>query len=528
MGFFRYILPGLMMFTICNPSFGLLLRDGDTTDNARFLGFPNNVSENPDYAYSEYDFTGVGWEVQNTNRQFVLVSPQHFVCATHFRPDGNDQVRFLGADGNIYTYGILNVTIIQNSLGQNTDLSLGTLEEVVDTRVITPMRWANFTRESQYSGEGVVFGRPALTGNANLLDIVDPDSITGLSGNFANTRFIRSIYQENAFFGDSNDAYLQSGDSGSPVFIISGGELGLVGTNSLISNATTASGVFTAQSAFATFVPEYISDLDLNMSEEGYQMSPLNPESSTLNLQLTQTEVLQQGGAGTVELILTNAGDEIAGNVSVTIQNATQLPDSLAATDYFNGLLSNSSTEVHTGLLFNAESSMISLSWDTLPSVSELTFEVAYEADEFTREIQTFTLILEPAESLFNSFTGGLIDSSELGDDDGDGISNLFEYALGGDVSEASRTTSTGLQILPTFTGFTEEYVFLRRPDAEERGLRYTIQTSTTLEENSWIEFIPELEIISDPGETGFELVTITLPNIADRVFYRLLVTLAE
>lgn len=70
---------------------------------------------------------------------------------------------------------------------------------------------------------------------------------------------------------------------------------------------------------------------------------------------------------------------------------------------------------------------------------------------------------------------------------------------------------------------------FIRRTDADERGLSYIIETSTTLEPESWqVVDEAELSVISSPGP-GFEEISAALPvTAADRRFYRMRIELNE
>lgn len=524
-------LQALFLFLISTVlSFGLQVRDGDTTDNARFTGFPSPSAVNPNYAYSNHDFTGVGWFAQDTRRQFALVSPQHFVCATHFRPAATGQVRFLGSDGVVYTYEIANTQIIQNANGQNTDLSIGTLETVVDTSVITPLKYANVS-DSAVIGDAIIFGFPALTADTDAIGFVDPGFFAegNLAASFNNTRYI--VFQHIVNASGANDSFLEGGDSGSPVFIINQGSLGLVGTNSLISSATDeTTGDITARFAFSAYIPEYISQLDAALSDEGYVMTGINTQNTNLSLAINTSSQLRQGYPGSVDLILSNSPNNDAHNISVTVTNTTSLPTSLSATDYFDGLVTSSSIETHSTTLLSSDSDTIQVSWDTLPSVSSLTFDVTFASDESGIQTQTFTITLDPTGlGDFFIFTDGQIDPSLTGDDDGDSIVNLLEYALAGDLTTSSRTTTSGRSILPEFDSINDTFSFLRRTDASNLGLVYTVQSSTTLDVNDWQTFSLSSASTSSVTESGFELVTVPISdNAPNQIFYRLLVEIID
>lgn len=555
------------------PSHGLQVRDQDTSDNMRFTGFPNSTSANPFYAYSSYDFTGVGWYVQDTRRQFALVSPQHFVCATHFRPSDDGQISFLGSDGNTYTYEILNSEIIQNETGENTDLTLVTLETVVDTRVITPLKYGNFTfndDEIPYRGTGIIFGQTALTGNTSFDGIMDPEQVPGLSGNFANTQYIRSDFSVENSNEDNNESYVQIGDSGSPLFFIKNGQIALIGTNSLFSNTTRTTitpgtGVrvssFSSQTSLATFLPNYIHQLNTAMNEEGYHMTAVNPAPTSIDLELTSTSEISlkstntpkinleltntseiglkstntpkidleltntsemgQGLPGSLQFTIFNTGTNTAENISITTISNSAVPDSLVSDYFFPGLTTSNSKEIHSPSLPPETSATIEINWSQLPTTDEFTLEVIYTADGVEHLTKSITLNLFPT---YLSFTTNLEDQSLDGDPDGDGISNLFEYALGGNAAETS-----GRNILPQFNRHTGVFSFLRRTDAKKRGLTYSIQCSHSLGSDEWLFVSQDLVSTSSSDMEGFEIVSVPLPSTpSGSIFYRLLVELDE
>ncbi|MES2440001.1 MAG: family 16 glycoside hydrolase [Verrucomicrobiota bacterium] len=83
-------------------------------------------------------------------------------------------------------------------------------------------------------------------------------------------------------------------------------------------------------------------------------------------------------------------------------------------------------------------------------------------------------------------------DQISTADPDGDGMKNLWEYATGGDPASADLLTTTGESRTPRMTVTDAagerylEFTFIRRADALDRGLDFQIQTSATLEADSW------------------------------------------
>lgn len=77
-------------------------------------------------------------------------------------------------------------------------------------------------------------------------------------------------------------------------------------------------------------------------------------------------------------------------------------------------------------------------------------------------------------------------------DADGDGLANLWEYASGGNPVSPDRLTSWGDSREPRMSMIQEggnryiEFSFIRRTDYASLGLRFTVETSSTLGPNSW------------------------------------------
>ena len=109
-------------------------------------------------------------------------------------------------------------------------------------------------------------------------------------------------------------------------------------------------------------------------------------------------------------------------------------------------------------------------------------------------------------------------------DPDGDGMSNLLEYALGADPTNGSDVAS----FIPTCTLLEDDgaewvdYVYRRRTDAATRGLSYEPQYSTTLNIDSWSS-TGFTETGITPIDSDFEYVaTRILAEGIDQVFIRL------
>ncbi len=124
-------------------------------------------------------------------------------------------------------------------------------------------------------------------------------------------------------------------------------------------------------------------------------------------------------------------------------------------------------------------------------------------------------------------FTEGEISSGlAMGnrDPDGDGMDNLFEYALGGnpDIDDAS-----GILPVAEFTTDWLTFVYNRRRDAASRGLGYAPAYKLDLTStNGWVLFDPTWEKGSVPLDSEFETVTNEVDiSSVDQAFIRLEIT---
>ncbi|MCK5491854.1 MAG: hypothetical protein KAJ14_01945 [Candidatus Omnitrophica bacterium] len=105
----------------------------DATRHNRFLsGYSTLPVENPGFIASSYDWSGVGWDSTNSNKSVALISPQHFVCANHYRL--NENVTFLNQSGQLKTYGIDKYSTFSFTASDGehvSDLALGWLDSPI-------------------------------------------------------------------------------------------------------------------------------------------------------------------------------------------------------------------------------------------------------------------------------------------------------------------------------------------------------------------------------------------------------------
>ncbi|MFT4546759.1 MAG: hypothetical protein ACI9MB_000704, partial [Verrucomicrobiales bacterium] len=318
-------------------------------------------------------------------------------------------------------------------------------------------------------------------------------------------------------FGGNDDAYLEGGDSGSPAFVETGGVAALVCTH------TAAASVGVTQTGISAFVPEYIDELNSVMGGLGYHMTEVNPASVAL-------AVSQQLPAGVVR-----AGYPFT--LSVTVQNQAttdnannlRIAQSLPA-GALSGLVPTGGwvqepgggavTVLRSGL--DAAAATTASMEITLPDPGSFTSALTLNYDEGAPVASSIPITV--IES-YLSWSSDLVEAGPSDDPDGDGTANLIEYSSGGDPESGS--TSRNPKTEHSASGAKISYV--RRTDAAQRGLSYTVESNATLAGGTWGEVGGELVSVSaSPLAPGFETVVVEVSVGDDRRFFRLRVDLDE
>jgi len=527
----------LVSFAFTESSNALEIRSYSASRHERFSGFPAAPvgNSNSNFIARNVDLTGVGWYAQDTRRQYTLVSPTHFVGANHFRPSTNGQLRFVDQDGTVRTYEIGTINSIPNDEGEASDLFLGTLEGVIpDSDKVNFQPYLSLPSESNYQGQNILFTGHRLATPKNLrigsgtigsFSNFGDDPVT--SGSSINsTRTFQIVYSNIGFGGD--DAYAESGDSGSPSLVVVDGRGAIVGTHTAVANATINIGLATPGTivTYDTFVPHYIDELNALMELDGYHMTRAVPgtvkPTTTLTLTPAFPTIIRAGYPFTLDLAVANTG-------VVTDANNLKLSATLPASATPDGTLwinsvTPSSVQSRRGGLATGQSSTLSLTM-TVPAPGTFNSSLTLSADEFASSSQPLTLDIIGS---FRSFTSALSDPSESGDDDGDQIPNLLEYAFNGDPT-ANSQFNEGASILPTITrnGSTFTFQHLQRKDFIDRGLTYELQSSPSLADGSWTTATPD-STGTTSLDSDFETVTTTFSTPPPAQFFRVQVTLTE
>ncbi len=499
------------------------IRGYDAARHDRFTGFPAAPVENAGFLHVAARFRGVGWWAGGVNRQLALVSPRHFVCATHYMPTVGSKVRFAGAGGGVVEGTVAEVAGVPGDGGGGaSDLALGRLAEGVDGGTgIVPFAWLNLGAEDAYRDASLmVFGWPARAGVGTLAGFADL-SEPGMN----TTRAFRFDYREAA--GGPDDAMLETGDSGSPTFVMAGGEPALVGVHSSVATEGET------QANYDAFIPHYIAGLDQMLEPHGHRMRPAFLQPAVLTISSAPTPaVLRRAQPGRIDLTVANAGGVETGNVVVgVVFPAGSAPDTIDAPGWVVAAGAAGSWELRRAQMAGTDAGTVALVWDALPAAPELAASVSHVSDASPAASVEVACPLLPS---YAEWAAGLADADPGADPDRDGLANLVEYAFGGDPESGSLLLdgSHPLGLVPTWQAGTAGAAFPWRTDAGLRGLSYFIEWSATMAPGSW-SGVPPPGLATEAGEweppvAGFERRVVSWPAGAGRWFCRVGVQLDE
>lgn len=206
---------------------GLGFENGGKYDSARHsrfvLGtFPEQPIPNDAFFLAQYEdqLRGIGWQTSFPTRKVALITPQHFLTATHYKAIGS--ITFLDASGSTQTFAVSNITSIYK------DISIGTLETPIpDELGIRPFPVASVNGDGPKGREVFYVGnapsgnlRTIAIGRTGFYKIIDHPASDGLA--VLRSDEVPSEYSQDRVYG-------VTGDSGSPSFFLENGELLLLG-----------------------------------------------------------------------------------------------------------------------------------------------------------------------------------------------------------------------------------------------------------------------------------------------------------
>jgi hypothetical protein len=539
----KFLLPLFLL----QSTYGLQVRSYSSTLHDRFLAFPSAPAANPDFIYSDVDLTGVGWYIAPSNtaverrRQFTLISPKHFVGAYHFRPSANGSLSFLAGDGVVRTYAIESLSAILNSDGEPSDLVLGTLDTEVG-----PNEGINFQPflslpEAGYTGQELIFmghrrpGTPTLRAGRAIFQArsqFGEGTPIGANTGIKRTEVFSWTYQENSllFTGNVNDSFTEGGDSGSPSLANVDGRGAIVGIHTA---AGTASVLISSQNiSYDTFVPFYVDQINEKTATAGYHMTRAVPGANkpmtTLAVSIDAPETIRAGYPVDLGLEISNTGlSEVANNIKLSQTLPAASGQSASGPLWITSFDGNDLVSRKGGLPVGTSSEITLTFIPSNPGV--FTSEVTFSADEFSESKEEAVLNVIGS---YRSWSAGLARAGTTADSDGDTISNLQEYAFGGNPEISSVVQEGNGEVLLPFLESDSGgrvFTFLRRTDASERALTYVVETSPDLSEESWETFSGEMTADSPILlGNGFERVRVEFPDSDNDCFFRLKVSLDE
>ena len=384
---------------------------------------------------------------------------------------------------------------------------------------ITPFPYLNLSKESSYKNTTLtVFGQTRRAGSGKISSFSDFSA-----DNIGTTRTYTFTYYTS--FGNQDDGYLVSGDSGSPSFALVSNRPALVGLH-LAAGSSLGS-----QVSIDTFVPQYAPAIDVLLEPEGYKLIPAYPTAVSLAAEISNVP-LRQASPSSIEISVANSSAGTASNPRLNLVfPADAIPTNIAASGWIIENPSPGDYRLRRATLAGSASSTATISYDSVPILSEISIQATHSSDGSPSISETFTL---PVMETFAGSVSALPLKGELDDPDADGISNLLEYAFGGDPASNSAFAPGGYPIAPQSSGENGlTFTYARRTDAAQRGLVYETVFSETLESDSWSTALPTGASVAvaafTPDVPGFEQVTVTIPSApAGSIFTRVKVTLGE
>ena len=500
----------------------LQIRTYSAARHDRFTGFPGSPVVNGAAWFDGSQYSGVGWWVNDPQRQFALISSKHVLMAEHWKIAVGQQIRFLDQSGTLYTATVASLTNVVKD-AQLTDITVARLNAPVpDVAVLKylnlPENHHYFTSDLQVFGWNGSGGNHPVVGKGNLSYIYNEEDTP------LNLRF--NEYPYVVAGGDQDDCFLIGGDSGSPTFATTRDGPALIGIHFGVDPGAVIN------FSYDSFVPRYVTEINTILTAAGD--SPMTPVYSLptpfVLTGATTPDPFRHAAAGTATFTFENQGATDALNPSVTLTFPSgAAPTTVTASGWVNDVAGPLVWTYHRASLAAAATTDFVASWSSVPAISTLPVSIRHISDGSPQ--QTGEYDLEPTVS-YAAWSAGLAQPGTGDDPDGDGKTNLVEYAFGSSPTSGANTLSGSVVAgtVITTSGGIATLKFPVRSDSQVRGLSYVLEFSNNL--TSWTEPQPIGTTASfasySPAISGFKNRVVTFPVNEARKFVRVRVTLDE
>jgi len=312
----------IFLFFGVNHSRALNVANGSAGSPNRFLNFPEAPVFNPDFMFADVHLTGVGWAGIGAKRRSVtLVSPKHFLYASHYKVQVGTIISFVAADGTIVQRELLQnhspIPLIEGAV--NSDLTLAELSEPIhaSSGVVHQPYLNNDTNLSDsefyaqsYLGDLIVFGADQRAGTG----VNDPPDFDVDRSPLDHP----TAYVQFSSISDPPDgaARVQGGDSGSPTLVKLGLEAAIVsvhGSRRIVDGYHQVGGSFVGSDHGVDRINEI-------MEQDGYHMTEFFAGQGEVDLVIEPIPVIvRHGEVVDLNLHFENVGDAEVHNLSLRI-----------------------------------------------------------------------------------------------------------------------------------------------------------------------------------------------------------------